>query len=595
MQNSAYKIFTETATGAKAKRLKDAVASCKNMLKASPRDASCMHALGLIECQLGNVAAGAEWLQKAIAINPVSTEILYHHGLALMELGQLPEAIEDLRAALGLDPKNTEILYHLGMALNEKGQIAEAEAAYQQALAINPHYVEVLNNLGNIYNNQDKFMEAIACYRRAIVAKPDYVMPYNNMGLTLVTLGKLDEAERHYHHALSIMPNYAEALNNLGIVLRMQGRFEEGKNCIKKALTLKPHYAEALNNLGNAYKDCGDMESAIAQYKKALRLNDTPDYRHNLALALLAAGQFRDGWKEYEARWTTKQLAGSGKNFTQPQWRGETAKMGETSGRTLLITHEQGFGDTLMFCRYAPLAKERGWRVVVEVPAPLKRLIASLPDVEVVARGEALPEFDAHCPMMSLPLAFNTTLETIPASAPYLTPDNVLVEKWRERLPPSSGKIRVGLVWAGSSRIYSQELIATDRRRSLAPEMLAPLLDIPGIEFYSLQKIGAPMPAELKIIDFMPECQDFADTAALAANLDLTISVDTAMVHLVGAIGKPVWMLNRFDSCWRWLQKRDDSPWYPTLRQFRQQAPGDWANVMVRVREALAKVAAEKA
>lgn len=581
MPPSAYKIFTETPSGAKAKRLKEAAAACKNMLKAAPRDFACMHALGLIECQLGHLAEGTEWLQKAAAINPVSGEILYHGGLALMELRRLPEAIENFRVALTLDPRNPEILYHLGMALNDNGVIAEAEAAYQQALSANPAHVETLNNLGNLYSNQEKLSEAIGCYHRAIKARPDYVMPYNNMGLCLVTLGKLDEAERYYRQALAIVPDYPEAMNNLAIVMRMRGQFFEGKALLEKALALRPNYVEALNNLGNACKDCGDAEAAIGYYKKALHIDDTPDYRHNLALALLMVGKFRDGWKEYEQRWATKQMAGAEKSFAQPHWRGEAGE-----GRTLLMTHEQGFGDTLQFCRYAALAQGRGLRVVIEVPAPLKRIMASLEGVEVVAHGEALPVFDFHCPMMSLPVAFKTELETIPASIPYLTPPPELAEQWRVRLAEEK-RLRVGLVWAGSSRWHSQDLVATDRRRSVTPETFAPLFDVPGVAFYSLQKTGAPMPPEFGVTDFMGECHDFADTAALLVNLDLLISVDTAMVHLAGAMGRPIWMLNRFDSCWRWLQKREDSPWYPSLRQFRQTQPGDWGGVMMRVREEL--------
>ena len=576
MPSHGYKVFTDIAKGDKAKKLNEAVAACKNVLKTSPNDATTMHALGLIECNLGHVDEAIKWFEKALLINPVNADVLYHSGLAML-------AIDSLHAVTEFMPHNLEAFYHLGIAYAENGQVIEAEAAYQQALKINPNYAEVLNNLGNIYNNQDKFSEAIACYHRAIQAQPAYAVPYNNMGLTMVNLGKLGEAERHYHQALSIQPRYPEALNNLGIVFRMRGQFEESKKCLQQALSLRAEYPEALNNIGNAYKDCGDMQTAITYYHKALQLNDSADYRHNLALALLAAGKLQEGFAEYELRWATNQLKNSAKAFPVPEWRGE-----EAMGKTLLITSEQGFGDSLQFCRYAQLAKERGIRVVFEVPTPIKRILASLKDADyVVARGETLPPYDLHCPMMSLPFAFKTTLETIPAPSPYLFADERAIAEWKDRLATDTKKLRVGLVWAGSSRMYSQDLVATDRRRSLSPDMMMPLLNIPDISFYSLQKIGDKMPASYNVIDHMDLCNDFADTAALVSNLDLIISVDTAMAHLVGALGKPVWMLNRFDSCWRWLQNRNDSPWYPTLRQFRQTSAGDWSGVMTQVYHAL--------
>jgi hypothetical protein len=262
----------------------------------------------------------------------------------------------------------------------------------------------------------------------------------------------------------------------------------------------------------------------------------------------------------------------------RPQWRGETA-----DGKILLIYAEQGFGDTLQFCRYGELAAARGLRVIMRVPKPLVRLLRSLSGVaQVIAEDEDLPAFDLQCPMLSMPLALATTPATIPSRIPYLAAEEAAVAAWQSRLAGSAPGPRIGLVWAGSAR-NTPALAAVDRRRSIAPDRLAPLLDLQGLHFFSLQKDGPAGSPPLPLIDFMTEMQDFADTAALVANLDLIISVDTAAAHLAAALGKPVWLLNRFDSCWRWLTDRRDSPWYPTLRLYSQPRPGDWDAVIAEL------------
>jgi hypothetical protein len=298
-------------------------------------------------------------------------------------------------------------------------------------------------------------------------------------------------------------------------------------------------------------------------------------------MALLAQVDWPAGWQEYDWRWKTPDLSKAWRGFPQKQWLGEPAE-----GRTLLIHAEQGFGDTLQFCRYTPLAAARGLRVILEVPGPLVRLLRCLPGVDrVVERGEALPDFDLHCPMLSLPLAFGTTLSSLPGAVPYLHADPELTAAWRARLAAVDIQgPRVGLVWAGNPGKVA------DARRSLPADRLAPLF-VDGAHFVSLQKNGPATPADLPLTNFMGEVADFADTAALVANLDLVISVDTAVAHLAGALGKLVWVLDRFDPCWRWLAGRRDSPWYPTLRLYRQPTPGDWAPVLAEVLRDLRAVA----
>jgi hypothetical protein len=305
----------------------------------------------------------------------------------------------------------------------------------------------------------------------------------------------------------------------------------------------------------------------------------------------LLRGEYAEGWREFEWRWrggTAEEIKLRG--FAEPQWQGE-----DVAGKTLLLHAEQGFGDTLQFCRYASLVGATA-RVILEVQPPLVRLCSGLAGVaRVVARGEPPPAFDLHCPLMSLPLAVGTTLDTIPSGVPYLAADPELVVGWRERLAGLDG-LRVGLVWAGSLR-PEPELSAIDRRRSITLAMMASLGEASGVSFISLQK-GEPAAQSanaalgLALHDFTANLQDFADTAALIEALDLVISVDTSVAHLAGALGKPIWLLNRFDTCWRWLLNRDDSPWYPQLRQFRQPSPGDWNSVMRAVRDALQRRAA---
>jgi hypothetical protein len=296
-------------------------------------------------------------------------------------------------------------------------------------------------------------------------------------------------------------------------------------------------------------------------------------------MALLAAGDLTAGWREYEWRWKTAQLRSGYRDFGKPLWQGEAG-----AGRTLLIWAEQGFGDTLQFCRFAPLAAARGWRVVMVVQKALVRLLGSLPGVDqVLPSGAVMPPIDSQCPMLSLPLALGITLDTIPCAPSYLSADPSHVAAWKARLPPLCGeRLRVGLVWAGNPG-RSPVLSAVDRRRSMPPELLASLLGIDGVAFFSLQKGSHALSGRPGLIDVMAEMTDFADTAALVANLDLVISVDTAVAHLASAVGTQVWMLDRFDPCWRWLTGRRDSPWYPGLRIYRQPEHGAWSAVVSAV------------
>ena len=497
--------------------------------------------------------------------------------------GRLTEAEQLYRQVLTHDSGNADALHLLGVVTHQKGRPDLAIDLIRQAIAINPAEASFHANLGVAFKELGRRDEAIACYRTAIGLRPEQPEAHSTLGNALAASGRLDEALASYRTAIALRPDYAEAHYNIGITLKERGRAEEAVTCYRKAIALRPDYQEAHYNLGNAFRDLRQLGAAIASYRRAIELRpDFPDAHHNVALALLAQGDLAAGWVEYEWRWEKSQLSEANRGFAQPQWHGEPAE-----GQTLLIHAEQGFGDTIQFCRYATLAAARGLRVILEVQEPLVRLLRGLSGVDrVLRRGDDLPAFDRHCPMLSLPLALRTTRMTIPAAPSYLAADTALAEAWRTRLALVSGSgPQIGLAWAGKPSNLA------DRRRSMAPDRLTPLFALSGLQFVNLQQAGPKPPADVPLIDFTDEMIDFADTAALIANLDLVISVDTAVAHLAASLGKPVWLLDRFDACWRWLDGRRDSPWYPSLHLYRQKQPGDWDSVLTEVTRDLRQLA----
>jgi len=336
--------------------------------------------------------------------------------------------------------------------------------------------------------------------------------------------------------------------------------------------------------LGIALNDKGQSDEAVAAYWQAVAIDpDLPASQWNLALALLVRGDFAQGWGKYEWRRKCADIGCARPDIIQQQWHGEPLE-----GRTILLHAEQGFGDTIQFMRYLPLVVQCGGRVIVECQSELQRLLKIMaPDIPIIARGQPLPDFDLQCPLLSVPKAMGTTLATIPAHVPYLRADAQDMQAWRNRLADHGHCMKVGLIWAGNPRHKN------DRNRSMKLAHFAHLAQVQGVQFYNLQKGEAAaeaktFPLGMALIDWTDELKDFADTAGLIANLDLVIAVDTAVAHLAGAMGKPVWTLLPFCPDWRWLRGREDSPWYPTMRLFRQPANGDWNSVMKRVAEALA-------
>jgi tetratricopeptide (TPR) repeat protein len=472
--------------------------------------------------------------------------------------------------------------YAAALAHHRAGRLDEAAAGYRRSLAMRPNLPEAHYNLGLVLARLGRIDEAIVCQRRALALHPALAEAHVELARAHAAQGALATAADCYRKALALKPDDPVAHNNLGNALKALNRLEDAIACYARAIALQPDLPALHANFGNTLKAMGRADEAVAAYRRALSLK--PDYaevHHSLAVLLLAQGDMAAGWEEFEWRWQAPQMARSRRDFTAPLWRGEAG-----DGGTLLIHAEQGFGDTLQFCRYAPLAAARGWRVVLEVQPPLVRLLAGLPGVaQIVGRGEALPPFDRQCPMLSLPLAMGTTLQTVPAATSYLQADPARTAALAARLAPLCGAHRrIGLAWAGNPRRdLSPVESANAQRRSLDPALLASLFDIPGLRFVSLQKAGPPAPPEMPMIDVMAEMEDFADTAALIAALDLVISVDTSVAHLAGALGRPVWVMTRRDHCWRWLEGRTDSPWYPALRIYRQSVQDDWTGVVAAV------------
>ncbi|HJT77893.1 MAG TPA: tetratricopeptide repeat protein, partial [Gemmataceae bacterium] len=501
---------------------------------------------------------------------------------SLLEQHKPEEALVQLREAVRLRPDFAEAHNHLGLALMALNRPAEAAASYREAVRLQPDLAQAHHNLGIALRQQGKHAEAEAACRESLRLKPDSPEGHNNLGLALLEQRKFEEAGASLREALRLKPEFAQGHNNLGIVHWRQGELGEAETCFTQSLRLRPGFPEAYNNLGNVLRDQGRFEEALNCFEKALQLNpEYADAHWNRSLLRLALGDFERGWPEYEWRWQLKDFARRG--FSQPQWDGAPLE-----GRTVLLHSEQGLGDTLQFVRYAPLIRQRGGKILLECQGPLVRLLSGLPNIDrVIPKGQSLPPFDVHAPLLGLPTIFATTLATVPAAVPYVRPDPKLVEQWRPEIEALPG-FKVGIAWQGSTQYRG------DRWRSMPLARFAPVAAVPGVTLVSLQKgFGSEQLRDVPfpVLDLAARLDEkagpFMDTAAVMQCLDLVITSDTAIVHLAGALGVPVWVALPFVPDWRWLLGRDDSPWYPTMRLFRQTKPGDWDEVFGRIAAAL--------
>lgn len=516
-------------------------------------------------------------------------------GLALQAQGLEEEAAAQFRRALELCPDMVEVHNDLGNALQGLGRHSEAIEHYRILLRAKPGYAKAYYNVGNAVRALNNLPLALKCYQQAIQLEPRYMKAHNNCGTTLNALGRPEEALYHYEQVLEVDPGFVGAYINKGNALQALDRPTDSIASYRQALAHDANNADAYSNIGHAYHALNRFDDALAAYAQARAINpDHPDAHWNEALTRLAMGDYRRGWQLYEWRWRNPTLGIKQRALQGTLWLGRE----DIHDRTILIHAEQGLGDALQFARYLPLVAATGARVLLEVHPPLVALMAGIPGVErLLMRGDTLPPYDYHCPMMSLPQAFDSTVDTLPWSGPYITAPADRLEKWRDVLAPSlSGptgtdhagrrRPRVGIAWAGNPAHKN------DRNRSAPLAPLAAMLTEQGAAVVAVQKGLRPGDAErlaalpdTLVLD--EKLEDFADTAAVVAQLDLVIAVDTSVAHLAGAMGKPLWVMLPHNADWRWMAGREDSPWYPSARLFRQTAPGDWAGVMTAMAAAL--------
>jgi tetratricopeptide (TPR) repeat protein len=565
------------------KRLPEALAALGAALEAKPDFAPAFLSYGLVLDALERRTEALASYDRALALAPHYAEAHYNRGLVLRGLARPAEALASFEQALSIKPDYVEAHFNRGNALQDLRRPAEALASFEAALAIKPDHVGALNNRGLALTGLHRPADALASFERVLAIQPDHVRALNNRGNTLQELRRPAEALAAYEKALAVQPAYAQAHYNRGIVLRGLKRPAEALASFDSALAIDPNHVDALNNRGIVLRDLDRPLEALASYDRALAIEPGYAEAHsNRSCLALLLGDFERGFEEFEWRWRVPEIAPWRRDFAQPLWRGEAP----LAGKTILLHAEQGFGDAIQFVRYVPLVAAQGATVVLEVPPPLAALFARVAGAAlVVGRGDALPAFDCHCPLASLPLAFKTRLETIPASVPYLSPAPDRVTKWRQRLP-QAGQRRVGIAWAGNANFKG------DQSRSIGLARFSPLLSVPGIELVGLQKDLRDGDRDIlrnhpQVVHLGDAIADFGDTAAIMSALDLVVSSDTSVAHLAGALGKPVWVLLQFVADWRWLRGRSDNPWYPTARLFRQREIDDWESVIARVAQEL--------
>jgi tetratricopeptide (TPR) repeat protein len=559
-----------------------ALGSFDRALTLRPNHAEALSNRGVTLRELSRFEEALASYDQALTVRPDHAEALSNRGLTLHELKRFAEALVSYDRALDVRPDYAIALFNRGLTLHELKRFAEALASFDSALRVQPDHAEALCNRGLTLHELKRFEEALASYERALIARPDYAEALSNRGMTLRELNRLEDAVESYDRALALRPEFAKALSNRGNALHELNRFEEALASFDRALRIDPEYAEAFSNRGVTLHSLIRFQEALSNFDRALKFRpDHADTHYNEALCRLLIGDFDRGWEKSEWRWETGHTSDKKRNFVQPLWLGSS----DIAGKTVLLHGEQGFGDMIQFSRYVPLVAERAGRVILEISEPLRELMGTLSGAaQIISKGDPLPQFDLHCPLLSLPLAFTTGLKTIPSALPYLRASPQALLRWDARLGLRRCP-RIGLVWSG------RPTHKNDRNRSVKLRALLPLLDIDAV-FVSLQHdLRADDAATLKdqknIIHFGDELRDFSDTAALISNLDLVISVDTSVAHLAGALSKPVWVLLPFIPDWRWLLDRDDSPWYPTARLFRQGNNRVWDDAIVRVRDAL--------
>jgi tetratricopeptide (TPR) repeat protein len=601
------------------RRFDEAAGHLSQALRCDPNHQPAHDNLGVLLAKQGRLAEAVESFRRAIELNANGAQTHLNLAAALARLGQHEDAIQSYRAAAQLAPESLrahvesaqslraagravesvpyfrqvarlkpsdpKARFELAAALAAAGQTGEAIAAYEDVLRLKPDSAETCVNLAQLHIDKRAYEDAAAWARRAIHMRPAFAEAHLNLGCALTKLARLDDAKTALAEAIRLKPELSQAHNNLGIVLAEQQKFADAGRQYRRALEVDPASADARYNLGIARLKQGDPLAAIDEFDRALALK--PNYaeaHHNRASALLLLGRMDEGLAEYEWRFHSRDFPPF-----RPRWKPSDAR--DAQGRTIVLVAEQGLGDTLQFVRYAAPLAARGARVIVECPAALQPLLARTPGVsELVSPADAAPRADGCVPLMSMPFRMQTRLDTIPADVPYIFADPERIGAWREKLAGFK-TFNVGIAWQGNPNCPG------DRQRSIPLAHFAPLARVPGVRLFSLQKgSGVEQLAAVaeSVVDFGDDLDAsggaFLDTAAIISHLDLVITSDTAHAHLAGALAARVWVALQFVPDWRWLLNRDDSPWYPTMRLFRQTAPGDWPAVFSRIAAELARL-----
>lgn len=574
-------------------QLEKALVSLREALRLRPNYPEAYNNVGIVLKHLGKLNEAVASYEQALRLRSDYPEAHNNLGLALAGRGKLEAAVVSYQQAVRLKPDYAEACANLADALAGLGRLAEAAAGYQQALALRPTDPRLHKCLGNALARMDKFPEAEASYREAIRRAPAYAEAINDLGIAHARQNRLDDAIASYRRAIEVKPSFVEALNNLGNALRSAGRFEESLECYRRALEQKPNYADAHNNLGIAYAEQGRFDEAVASYTQCLKLRpDHVDAHMNRALTWLRKGDYAQGWAEYEWRWKKRSL--TNRPPIMPQWNGFPL-----AGRRILLFTEQGLGDTIQFVRFCNVLKRQGaGAVILECPEVLVPVLSRTPGIDhLVPQGQPLPDYDVYCPLMNVPGLTATSVESIPAEVPYVFADPELLESWRRELA-GIAELKVGINWQGNPKY------AGDRHRSIPLAAFEPLARVPGVRLYSIQQLhGLDQLEALKgrfpVTDLGSRLNrttgPFLDSAAVMRNLDLLITCDSSPAHLAGALGAPVWMAISSTPDWRWLSHREDTPWYPSLRIFRQAERFVWGPVFERMAAELRAMARARA
>lgn len=556
-----------------------AVAALQETIRLKPDLVDGLLNLGAAYQGLGLLPNAITCYQKILRFKPDHVLALVNLGNLFQSQGALEQACRCFGKALAADPRRPEVHYNFGNTCLAMRQHERAIAHYQTAILLRPEYARAHLNLGSIWLDRGDIAIARQCFTRALTLDPQQAVAHMNIGNTYQNEGRLAEAEEACRHALRLAPDYADARVNLGAILQAMERLEDAEAELREAVRLAPTLAPACLNLGLTLRLRGDLAGAEHFYREALRLR--PDYAEahvGLAMVLFLGGHLEAAWPHYEWRWKVRDWPTAPRPLAMPLWQGENL-----AGRTILLHAEQGLGDMIQFVRYVPLVAEQGARVLLQAPRLTHALFSRLPGVaQILDDDDAVPDTDFHCPFMTLPLVLGTTAETIPGRAPYLRSTAEARKNWRMRVAGGRRHLKVGLVWGGNPAYR------LDRMRSMALDVLLPLLSVPRVIVHSLQ-LGERV-AEITacglgdhLIDLSPHLSDLQETAAAMDNLDLVITVDTAVGHLAGALGRPVWILLPHAPDWRWRIAGNASAWYPTARLFRQSRPGNWEQVVAEV------------